>query len=442
MLNIKKPAVSGIFYPDNKQEILSQIEYFKSRIQFEPNYLTRAVIVPHAGYVYSGQAAYKGLSCLDKNIKNIFIFAPAHKVYVEGSVICDYDAFLTPLGEVSVNKDICRKLNTEFGLKYFNEAFKDEHAIEVQLPLLGSLFTDFKIIPVLIGKENPDTITKIIKRYYGDNAAGFVISSDLSHFLNYNEAKKVDNITAQMIENTDCDNFNPAQACGSVGICALSQFAKINNYSLIRLAKHNSGDITGDKSRVVGYGSWFLYEGSKNHYIKEHYSDLTIRICKNSIVNKGKYAPGKYPAVFDETGASFITLEKNGNLRGCIGSIIAHRPLVDDLIENACAAAYRDSRFAPLNPDEFDEIQIKASLLSEPVEIEFCDEADLLNKIIPYKDGIIIKDGSYQAVYLPSVWEQLPDKKMFLNSLKQKAGLSENYFSKNFKAYRFYSDYI
>ena len=129
-------------------------------------------------------------------------------------------------------------------------------------------------------------------------------------------------------------------------------------------------------------------------------------------------------------------------MRGCIGSIIAQRSLIEDLIINSQNAAFRDPRFKPVEKEEVPELDIAVSLLSTPKLMKFDSEQDLLDKIVPFKDGIIIRDGNYQAVYLPSVWEQLPDKKEFLNSLKVKAGLPRNYFSETFEAYRFETDYI
>ena len=148
------------------------------------------------------------------------------------------------------------------------------------------------------------------------------------------------------------------------------------------------------------------------------------------------------PAVLEENGACFVTLEINGELRGCIGSIIAHQSLIEDLIKNAHNSAFSDPRFDPLRLDEFDNTSISISLLSAPVKMHFKDEADLLSKITPFVDGLIIKDDGYQAVYLPSVWEQLPVKTMFLSSLKLKAGMSTKHFSKTFEAYKFKTEYI
>lgn len=442
MYKVKTPSVAGTFYPENKEELLSQIADFKKNLKKHYTYTSRAVIVPHAGYYYSGQLAFEGLNCLDKKVENIFIFAPAHRVFVEGAALSGFDAWETPLGDVELNKEINNELNEKFGCGFYNEAFKDEHAIEVQLPLLQKTFEYFKIIPVLVGREKASKITEIISHYWGDEKNAFVISSDLSHFLSSPDAKKVDLTTAQMIEEVDMSSFHPEQACGSVGICGLCDFAGLKGYSLIRVGMLNSGDISGDNSRVVGYGSWLLYEGEKNKFIKEYFSDFVLDTCRKSIEYDGKYSPENYAPVFDELGACFVTLEIGGNLRGCIGSILAYEPLVDNLVKNAYNSAFSDPRFPPVSKEEFLKTELKVSILSAPVKMKFKDENDLLSQIVPFVDGLIIKDGRYQAVYLPSVWEQLPDKEDFLDSLKQKSGLPRDYFSETFEAFRFGTEYI
>ena len=248
-----------------------------------------------------------------------------------------------------------------------------------------------------------------------------------------------------MIESGNISQFSYKQACGAIGVCALTAFASSQKYSLIRNGLINSSIATGDKSRVVGYGGWFLYEGEVNEYLKKYYSEEIKSLCRESIMSKleDRTINNMYlPSVFDEKMACFVTLEKQNNLRGCIGSIIAHQSLKEDLIHNARAAAFNDPRFNPLDKSEIEYLSIAISLLSAPSKMNFKDEEDLLNQIVPFKDGIIIKDKGYQAVYLPSVWDQLPDKKQFLNSLKLKAGMSADYFSETFEAYRFYSEYI
>jgi len=207
--------------------------------------------------------------------------------------------------------------------------------------------------------------------------------------------------------------------------------------------KFKVADITNDKSRVVGYGSWFLYEGTKSEYISKHYSDYLIEECKKSILlgfEGLKYEPEYPPGVLKQIGTSFVTLEITGHLRGCMGSICADKPLINDIVANAQSAAFFDPRFEPLRPEEFNDLTISISILSEPEQISFKDEQDLLNKIYPY--GIILMDKGKRGVYLPIVWEQLPDKKLFFNSLKEKAGFYPDYFSNTIEVYKFTTEYI
>lgn len=444
MKKIKYPAAAGTFYPNNALELKKQIEFFAQYCQNDYTYASRAVIVPHAGLIYSGRLAYEGISLLDRNLKNLFIFAPAHRVGFEGLSLSGFELWQTPLGEIEVNQQINNELKEKFNAQFFDKAFEYEHSIEVQLPLIQSVFKNVKIIPLLAGSADYQVISQIIKYYYDDKENGFIISSDLSHFLTDEKAKKIDAVTADMIETGNIDNFQYEQACGALGIAGLVDFANKKNYSLIRIGMHNSGLTTGDKTRVVGYGSWFLYEGQTNEFIKKYYSKLIIDICRQAI--KSKFEPDieeiKYPQIFGRIGACFVTLEKNNNLRGCIGSVIARRPLINDIIMNAKNSAFNDPRFLPVQQNEISQLKIAVSILSEPKKMSFTDENDLLRQMRPNIDGIIIKDGIYQAVYLPSVWEQLPDKREFLETLKVKAGLNPDYFSDTFEAYRFETVYI
>ena len=442
-MKTKSPSSAGKFYTDNKEELSTQLNNFIKNSKKTCEYSSRAIIVPHAGYVYSGELAAKGFEYLDKTAKNIFIIAPPHYVSVKDVSLSSYDFWETPLGKIEVNQKINDELIEKFDCKFQDDAFEQEHSTEVQVPFIQKLFHDVKIIPILT--SNYKKVSEIINYYWENSENAFVISSDLSHFNHSNEAKRLDEITAQMIEFNATENMNPAQACGACGIKALDDFAKTRKYSLIRIGMYNSGDVTNDHSRVVGYGSWFLYDGKKNTFLKKYYSKLILDICKKSILSGldgKKISIDGVPAVFDEIGASFVTLEKNNNLRGCIGSIIAHRKLMQDLIHNAQSSAFSDPRFPPLEKEEFNKLSINVSLLSDPEKMTFKDEDDLIEQIKPFDDGIIIKDGNYQAVYLPSVWEQIPDKKLFLKSLKIKAGMPPEHFSKNFEAFRFYTEYI
>jgi AmmeMemoRadiSam system protein B/AmmeMemoRadiSam system protein A len=448
MKKVKSPSVAGSFYPGTEKELSAEIATFIKNSRFDYNCSARAVIVPHAGYFFSGQLACEGIQYLNPKAQNVFVIAPAHQVLVRDLAISSYGYFATPLGEIPVNQEINKILVEKFKASFQDKAFAVEHSVEVQLPLVQSFLPNASIIPILTGDTDPQQIKDLLEYFWDDEETAFVISSDLSHFFHDTEARKIDKLTAEMIETANIDDFNPRQACGSTGIIGLVDFAKDRDFSMIRVNLQNSSVVGGDKLRVVGYGSWIMFEGSKEKFIKDNFSELIIDVCKKSIktaLDTGralKIKPEDYPFVLQQNGASFVTLEIDEVLRGCIGSIIEHQPLIADIVQNAYNSAFSDSRFSPLDLDEYKLLSISVSLLSAPHQMFFKDEQDLLSQIVQDVDGIIIRDGYHQAVYLPSVWEQLPDKILFLNSLKQKAGLPASYFSKNFEAYRFRTEYI
>lgn len=448
MDTVKAPAFAGKFYPGDREKLWELLEQLFIHAPKEYQTETRAIIVPHAGYMYSGKVAAKAFQYLSQNAKNVFIIAPAHYADYRGIALSTYDYFETPLGNIKVNKDIINEISQAQNTEFLDEAYTQEHSIEVEIPFIQKILPEAQIVPLLFENISPGTITEIIEKYWDNKENAFVISSDLSHFYSQKDAQKIDEYTAEMIETQNISNFHPIQACGSSGIIGLVEFAKRKNYSLIRTELTTSGDMSTPDAAVVGYGAWLLSETTKSIFIKEQFSDLVLSICRESIhagIHTGNSLDVDeklYPQVFYEQGACFVTITLEHQLRGCMGSIFAHKPLLNDLAQNAYKSAFADTRFTALTEHEFKHIKLAVSLLSPPTEIEFTDENDLLAKIQPYEDGIIIQDGNYSAVYLPSVWVQLPDKQEFLNSLKQKAGLSPEHFSKTFKAYRFHTVYI
>ena len=447
----KKAVFAGSFYPENSEQLNQLLESFKQDVCY--GYRSKAIIVPHAGYVYSGYAAMAGYQHFEPS-ENIFIIAPSHQEYFNNIAFPKYSFYETPLGLVEVNNRLIKEIATKFPSIIANEPFEKEHAIEVQLPFLQHLFINnknssnafmntlhsftkkIKIIPVLVGKCDYRVIAKLIAEYWENSS--FIISTDLSHYYSYEQARQLDLYTATIIETGKIDFLEQQQACGMTCIKALVDFANKNKCSMIRAEMYNSGDIAQDKDRVVGYGSWFMYKGSKNELIKKYFSEYILALVKASIYSKfndEEFVPNNIPTVLKQHGASFVTLKLNGQLRGCIGSVYPTKPLVVDIMNNAINAAFQDNRFAPLSYEEFINLEISVSILSEIERINFKNEKDLLSKIYPH--GIIIMDRGKRALYLPEVWEQLPEKDVFFNSLKEKAGFESNYFSKTLEAYKF-----
>jgi len=447
----KNPIFAGMFYPENAEELTNLINSYKEECGFD--YKSKAVIVPHAGFVYSGHAAMSAFQHLEAS-ENIFIIAPSHHENFSNIALPEYTYFDTPLGSIEVNNRLIKDIAEKFPCIIANEIFDNEHSVEVQLPFLQNIFhpqkqsaADFvknlkklgkkiRIIPVLVGKCDYRLISDLIETYWENSS--FVISSDLSHYYTQNQCRQIDTYTATIIETGKLECFEPEQACGLIGIKGLVDFANRHGYTMIRTEMYNSGDVSDEKERVVGYGSWFAYEGAKNDFIEKYYSKYILEVARKSIVdgiNGEEYIPRSIPTVLTQYGASFVTLKINGQLRGCIGSIFPTKPLILDIIDNSKNAAFQDPRFLPLTIDELESLDVSVSVLSSIERINFKDERDLLSKIYPY--GIIIAEKEKRAVYLPVVWEQLPDREIFLNSLKEKAGLPPRYFSRTFEAYKF-----
>ncbi len=452
----KKADFAGIFYPENPEELNKLLDSYKQEISVD--FRSKAIIVPHAGYVYSGHAAMAGFQYFEPS-ENIFIIAPSHQNNFNNIALPEYTFFETPLGDIEVNNRLIKEIAEKFPCTIANELFEKEHSIEVQLPFLQNLFypqrqsavdfvknlkkfgKKFKIIPVLTGNCDYRLISDLISTYWENSS--FVISSDLSHFYPHQQCRQIDTYTATIIETGRINLLENAQACGVVGIKGLVDFANNNECTMIRAEMYNSGDISNDKERVVGYGSWFLYTDTRNEFIEKYYSDYVLNAAKQSILSclsEKEFIPTQIPSVLTEFGASFVTLKYDGELRGCIGSVYPTKPLILDIIDNARNAGFQDTRFEPLSAEELDKLQVSVSILSSIERISFKDERDLLSKIYPH--GIILIEKTQRAVYLPIVWEQLPDREIFLNSLKEKAGLPPDYFSRTIEVYKFDAAYI
>ena len=447
----KKTTFAGTFYPESLDELNKLLESYKEEVTTE--YRTKAIIVPHAGYAYSGHAAMAGFQYLEPS-ENIFIIAPSHHENFNNIALPEYTFFETPIGNLEVNNKLIEEIAEKFPCLIANEIFENEHSIEVQLPFIQNLFFPHKqsaaefvknlkkigkkirIVPILVGKCDYRLISDLISTYWENSS--FVISSDLSHFYTQQQCRQIDTYTATIIETGKIDFLEQHQACGLTCIKGLVDFANNNECSMIRAEMYNSGDISPDKDKVVGYGSWFLYTDSRNNFIEQYYSKYVITAARASIIasiNEEEFIPHKIPSVLTQFGASFVTLKLDGKLRGCIGSIYPTKPLILDIIDNAKNAGFQDPRFEPLKIEELEKLEVSVSILSSIEKIDFKDEKDLLSKIYPH--GIILAERDKRAVYLPIVWEQLPDKEIFLNSLKEKAGLPPDYFSRTIEAYKF-----
>jgi AmmeMemoRadiSam system protein B/AmmeMemoRadiSam system protein A len=440
---IRPPAVAGAFYPGDPASLRDDLASClavppaPTSASATPG-LLKAVIVPHAGYVYSGGTAGKAyalLAPLAGRIRRVVLLGPCHRVSVRGLAAPTVQAFATPLGRIALDRTALDALADLPQVVASDTAHAQEHSLEVQLPFLQTVLGEFKLVPLAVGQTGAAEVAQVIARLWGGPETLIVISSDLSHFHGYAEAKKIDHATADHILALEqLTSFD--QACGALPINGLLAVARQRGLRIERIAQCNSGDTAGDKSRVVGYASFALYEPEA--VVTDPGTALLVR-ARNAIAAQFKQATQAEPAdpALNQPGATFVTLTQNGQLRGCIGSLQAHRPLDQDVRANAVAAAFSDPRFPPLTLAELPRTRVEVSLLTAPQPMTFSDEADALRQLRPNIDGIIFSTGQRRSTFLPQVWEQIPDPRSFMAHLKQKAGLPADYWSSEVQLQRY-----
>jgi len=258
--NIRSPAVAGSFYPGTAQELSSSIDDYLGSIK-TPSLKRRvkAMIVPHAGYIYSGitaASAYSQLTPFAKEISRVVLLGPSHRTPLLGIASSSHDYFQTPLGEVPLDKTIIEKLEQFSFIKVHDDAHSQEHSLEVQLPFLQKVLADFKLVPLVIGQVDDQQVYDVIESLWQLENTLFLISSDLSHYLDYERALECDLATSRAIEDLTPERIHYEQACGRSAIAGLLLSAKKHDLTVQKLDLRNSGDTAGSKDRVVGYGSW------------------------------------------------------------------------------------------------------------------------------------------------------------------------------------------
>jgi len=438
---IRPPAVAGMFYPGDpaglRDELLTCLAVPPAPT-FPDAGLLKSLIVPHAGYVYSGGTAghaYARLAPLAGRIRRVVLLGPCHRISVRGLAAPTVKAFTTPLGSIPLDRAVLDALADLPQVVASDAAHAQEHSLEVQLPFLQTVLGAFELVPLAVGDASAGEVAEVLDRLWGGPETLIVISSDLSHFHSYREAQSIDNATVSHILALDqLTSFD--QACGALPINGLLAVARRRGLRIERVAQCNSGDTAGDKGRVVGYASFALYEPEAD---TDTLGPALLVRARNAIaarLNQATQAEPDHPALASP-GATFVTLMQNGTLRGCIGSLEAHRPLDQDVRANGVAAAFSDPRFPPLTAAEFPHTRVEVSLLTAPQPMEFSSEADALRQLRPHVDGVILIAGQRRSTFLPQVWEQLPEPRLFMAHLKQKAGLPGDWWSSEVQLQRY-----
>lgn len=259
---VREPAVAGMFYPANPAELRNMIDGLLSRDP-GPGTPPKALIVPHAGYAFSGPVAacaYAGILPRRDTIKRIVLLGPSHRVPLRGIAAPGAEKFSTPLGEIPLDRETLATLVQLPQVACYDDAHRFEHSLEVHLPFLQTILGDFSLVPLVVGQSRPEQVAEVLEMIWGGEETLVVISTDLSHFLSYEEAQRRDRRTRDVIEQLDPDTIRGEDACGCFPLNGLLYLARKNHLKIATLDLRNSGDTAGPRDQVVGYGAWSLTE--------------------------------------------------------------------------------------------------------------------------------------------------------------------------------------
>jgi len=452
MKEIREPIFAGSWYP-GETEILSRDvrRYLENAKKEKLEGEIVALISPHAGYIYSGQVAAYAYKLIEgKVFDSVVVVAPSHRALFKGASLYDRGGYRTPLGVVPIDTELSQKMmERRKEIQFLPEAHSQEHSIEIQIPFLQVVLKSFRLIPIVMEPywswETCQSLASAIAETVRGKNVLLIASSDLSHFHSYDEAVKLDKIVLNHIERFDPEGLdrdlrsNRCEACGGGPVISIMLAAKALGANQGKVLKYlNSGDVTGDRSRVVGYAAGVFYKtvGGKEKMKEEKKVGVDLglngeekktlhQIAKTVIENKarGKTVPDfkvESPVLKENRGA-FVTIHKRGQLRGCIGYIEGRGPLHKTIEEMAEAAAFRDPRFTPVKEKELPELELEISVLTPLKKIKDVDEVQV------GKHGIYIKKGWYSGLLLPQVATEYGwDRQAFLEHTCQKAGLPSN----------------
>ena len=455
---VVRPAIqANRFYTGDARELSEEVDSFLALHRNDAKYSNvAALIVPHAGYYFSGNVAASAYMAIDpkKPYKRIFLLGPSHHEWLDGaSVNTEADWYATPLGQVKVDHEMTVALTNTIATPhsqrensvfcYRSEAHDREHCLEVQLPFLQRSFKEVPpIVPIVISTndyEKLKRIAEVLKPYFTDENL-FVISSDFSHYPSYEDACEVDAKTGKAIATGDVEEFiatinaNARSGKRNLATSACGEFAIITlmlmldrQYEVKHLMYQNSGDIDNhDHSRVVGYHSFAILHKDNMSFAlsdadKKALKEIAFNSIRDSLDGKPIAQPTltSYLSPLTSKCGTFVSLHKHGHLRGCIGHFGEDYPLYEIVAEMARAAAFEDPRFMPVTRDELDDLDIEISVLTPMRRIQGLDEFEL------HRHGIYIKKGYRSGTFLPQVADEVNwTKEEFVGHCSQdKAGL-------------------
>jgi AmmeMemoRadiSam system protein B/AmmeMemoRadiSam system protein A len=451
MLAATRPAaVAGMFYSNGARTLARDVDrLLGSAVPGEAARAPKLLVVPHAGYVYSGPVAaqaYALLATWRERIRRVVLLGPTHRMAIRGLALPGVSAFETPLGRVEIDSAAVASLSGLPQVRVNDAAHAHEHSLEVQLPFLQRALGAFTLVPLAVGEASAAQVAQVLDRLWGGDETLVVISTDLSHYLPYAQARAKDRITVERILQLDPD-LGHDEACGATPLGGAVLAARAHGLVPRLLDLRNSGDTAGDRSRVVGYCAIAFEPRQGEAGEHEDAGAKDEALLGSALLSRARNAiaeafdmpttdePG-HPAL-GGPGATFVTLRHGGELRGCVGTLSAERSLADDVRLHALAAAFRDTRFEPLRVQEFVQLEIEVSLLEPAQPLAAGSEAEAHAALRPGVDGVLLEWRGRSATFLPQVWEQLPQPQEFLAALKHKAGLPADFWARDLRLSRY-----
>ncbi len=470
--DIRPPAVAGSFYPGDPATLASDIDgYLDAAPVAKLDGRIVALISPHAGYVYSGAVAANGYALLrGADFETVIIVAPSHRFGFRGASVYGGDGYETPLGVVDVDEPLASAIRDASGsFVYEPRAHVAEHSLEVQVPFLQRALGRFRIVPIIMGSQDEGTVRTLasaiasaVRATNDPDRVLLVASSDLSHFHGYDEAVGLDSVVLEHVEAFDPEGLLRAlaggecEACGGGPMATVMMAARSLGASHAKVLKYaNSGDVTGDRSGVVGYMSAVLTRPGSGRSSGASGSDkeaddppaagsgrpggatgevrpyagltgeekrallvLARRAIEADLAGERPPEVGISTPALEEKCGAFVTLHEGGRLRGCIGYVVAVKPLYVTVREMAVQASQHDPRFPPVQASELPDIDIEISVMS-PLKV-----VDDVSEIVVGRDGLVVQDGSRSGLLLPQVATEYGwDRQTFLEHTCMKAGL-------------------
>ena len=442
---VRPPAVAGMFYPDDPDDLRRQLaSSFADAVPagVAPDEPPKALIAPHAGYVYSGPVAasgYERVRALRGVVTRVVLAGPSHRVPFEGVAVPSVDALETPFGLVPVDIEAKAAVLRVPGVVEWDAPHDHEHSVEVHLPFLQAVFGDVAVLPLVVGHAPAELMAAVFEAVWGGPETLIVVSTDLSHYHDHDTATELDAATAAAVEAGHWREVHDVDACGAYPLRGLLLAADHHQLRARVIDLRNSGDTAGPRDRVVGYGA-FVLERQRAHTTEdEQLLDLAFSAIDDALDGRAPQPPDPAalsPALQRRVGV-FVTVLVDGELNGCVGTLHPVEPLGAAVPRLAVDAAFADPRLPPLTAADLPGLGIKISLLGPLEPVPASSEDELVDVLRPGVDGVLLTTAGHQATFLPAVWDKVPDPREFIWQLEHKAGLRPGRLPSGARVFRY-----